>query len=1275
MATGVVPQMMMITGKCSGLPHGNGLMSIAGRQHEVMMPGCPSSSSSYQLRAPPSPPSLLSLSSSRSLSSSWKLYEGLHLKSPGSQCPAGTRKVRMCQGSRSSRFAAGRHCTVVVASTSSQTATTTDIVEQLQGARDAIKELIKSKYCNPILVRLGWHDSGTYDKNIKEWPKCGGANGSIRFKPEIDHGANAGMLFVAGGPKIPMRYGRVDVNSPEDCSPDGNLPAAAPPSPADHLRNVFYRMGLTDKVSVPLPRSHSLFVCMFCPLPDRRLNGGQPAVGTAIVPAQPLLTGPPATAANPNMGTAAPYYSGYYANGGGGGGLGRRVSTLEELVVKINSKHEADEARERVKKEEEDRKKKEQEEEERRSKEKKDREELQALMHKEMAEKLDKLDVVREAIDGKKAKDAEELAKLSTQMELLCKQQATTDNGIIRSVGQSEVAVLKCQVDALKRAQDGASTSATISRPLSEAEEIARLRREQVEVKANMDKRLATLQEVIFALQKQCDEAEANAEVWRNEAMRPGNKRGSVAIGQSPMIEARVRARVVPNATPCTVGRVNGQLKDIVECHQREVKLLKEMRLKEVNARKESEAKVERLKEAMAGLGTGRKTGGTNLKTKLDDTALPSARKEKMKGVVTPVILLSRREAFLRDTRKDLRNFKKDAVMKICEKEGIEYTKLEETKEAIAHLLKILNDCKERGRLSVVVHCSGGMRIADQWKVLRRLYGGSLVESQFGKKGLRYARAWLKGDVTLVIDPIIPFLCRSLVLKAPLVKLLKEPAARTELRLWDFETLIAAYTAIRTFSEKRSRFRIRCLLSHHILARFGVHVRQRIVIRVKFDDGICKARVRQLCARIVAGLEIDQCWKGMLVRRMRIVWCRNHSVGDLLYNFHKHAKTREVQCLCQGCDAALPRAGQHVAFRLNDVPQLVPSWMLNSRNIVKPSKVCSVRSLRSQIVSSFASHSSLPPLDMGSLCDDSFRECFLTGFDGGKNVEFGCEDEVVRFLSRFQGLVRSPIDHNPGDTFVCCPTFYNEGMRKLFVGNPSFRVHESEVGDVLKHCEEIYANKGLAQVGRWKKDGRFGEAYCIPKHEDTTRWRPICPSYPEPSVIGGRVVSRSVNALLWNIPARCHFNLKSVDGLLSRLKEVNGGLTEDDVIMGASFDIKEMFSNLPHHSIRQAIEWVIGYWQKHGVEAVDVPRVGKGVKLCKGAHTIGRSRPDRSGFGKEVTRYTESGPGNPGGQSWTPEWLVFDNSYFKEVKAKRDEDLLVLPTDAALFEDPGFKVR
>ncbi|EED91466.1 ascorbate peroxidase, partial [Thalassiosira pseudonana CCMP1335] len=177
--------------------------------------------------------------------------------------------------------------------------------KDLDGAQAAIDEIIKEKNCGPVFVRLAWHDSGTFDVNINEaWPAAGGAIGSIRFEPEINHGANAGLagavkllepvkeafpevsyadifqmasarsIELAAGPKIDMKYGRKDATSPEQCSPEGNLPdAEAGPegkfggtsgtkptedtSVAWHLRKVFYRMGLGDEEIVALSGAHT----------------------------------------------------------------------------------------------------------------------------------------------------------------------------------------------------------------------------------------------------------------------------------------------------------------------------------------------------------------------------------------------------------------------------------------------------------------------------------------------------------------------------------------------------------------------------------------------------------------------------------------------------------------------------------------------------------------------------------------------------------------------------------------------------------------------------------------------------------------------------------------------------------------------------------------------------------------------------------------------------------------------------------------------------------
>lgn len=42
----------------------------------------------------------------------------------------------------------------------------------------------------PVLLRLAWHTSGTYDKTTKDGGSC---KGTMRFEPESKHDANAGL--------------------------------------------------------------------------------------------------------------------------------------------------------------------------------------------------------------------------------------------------------------------------------------------------------------------------------------------------------------------------------------------------------------------------------------------------------------------------------------------------------------------------------------------------------------------------------------------------------------------------------------------------------------------------------------------------------------------------------------------------------------------------------------------------------------------------------------------------------------------------------------------------------------------------------------------------------------------------------------------------------------------------------------------------------------------------------------------------------------------------
>ncbi|KAL6203121.1 hypothetical protein ACLB2K_026824 [Fragaria x ananassa] len=63
------------------------------------------------------------------------------------------------------------------------------------------------------------------------------------------------------------------------------------------------------------------------------------------------------------------------------------------------------------------------------------------------------------------------------------------------------------------------------------------------------------------------------------------------------------------------------------------------------------------------------------------------------------------------------------------------------------------------------------------------------------------------------------------------------------------------------------------------------------------------------------------------------------------------------------------------------------------------------------------------------------------------------------------------------------------------------------------------------------------------------------------------------------------------------------------------------------------------------------------IVALSGGHTLGRAHKERSGF---------EGP-------WTPNPLIFDNSYFTVLLSGEKEGLLQLPTDKALLSDPVFR--
>ena len=157
---------------------------------------------------------------------------------------------------------------------------------------EALKSEVRAALINqksfacPIAMRVAWHSGGTYDQA----DQSGGTEGAtMRFEPEISDDANAGLHIVRdmlhmvqkkypqisqadlwafagcvaiefmGGPMPPFKFGRTDDADGKNCPPNGRLPDAS--QGADHLREVFYRMGFNDQEIVALSGGHSVGRC------------------------------------------------------------------------------------------------------------------------------------------------------------------------------------------------------------------------------------------------------------------------------------------------------------------------------------------------------------------------------------------------------------------------------------------------------------------------------------------------------------------------------------------------------------------------------------------------------------------------------------------------------------------------------------------------------------------------------------------------------------------------------------------------------------------------------------------------------------------------------------------------------------------------------------------------------------------------------------------------------------------------------------------------------
>ncbi|GBG75881.1 hypothetical protein CBR_g21123 [Chara braunii] len=469
-----------------------------------------------------------------------------------------------------------------------------------------------------------------------------------------------------------------------------------------------------------------------------------PATTSNLPPPPPL---PPLPASNNTTSTSAPVMSsgtatsnGQYGKGSGWYNTNQRVAALEETVSLLKNWYGAEMAKILAKWAEEARLLKEREDEERRLKEKQDREKFQKELSDTWNAKFESVCGALRANKGSNASEVE-IEKLKKQIEDL---RVNQRHGLTNP---------------------GASTSAPTT---GNDALLARILQEHDDMKDTV--------RGCCRLRQSREEALQEAETWKKEALKSGNKRSRIATSPSSSL------KMPPAATPA---------KGLQEIHNLEVEALKALRLKELNWRWEAEQENERLKqqqremereharlkEELSKRGQDKRTPLSSFRERLDEADGPAdglgARtvRKKKSASGSDEARDNDRDAFMREERKEFRNLKKDGVMEICLREDVKYTILTET------VTEIIAKRAERafGKRAVVQEISddlaeGGQDNICMWEVLHGI-------------------SRLVGVSTSIVHVMQPWLIREGGTSGCIVGSGGvEQAAREDL-LWDLETV------------------------------------------------------------------------------------------------------------------------------------------------------------------------------------------------------------------------------------------------------------------------------------------------------------------------------------------------------------------------------------------------------------------------------------------------------------------------------------------------------
>lgn len=566
-------------------------------------------------------------------------------------------------------------------------------------------------------------------------------------------------------------------------------------------------------------------------------------------------------------------------------------------------------------------------------------------------------------------------------------------------------------------------------------------------------------------------------------------------------------------------------------------------------------------------------------------------------------------------------------------------------------LEELLDEVQEGDTATVswgVTHYSRRIEFTN-WNVVSLVYGTSKIVSPVWAKGMQlkslceHIKTIESGVLAVSVERKSVQFERSQMLREVVSDPGKWARILPTLRLRDLLGLLLACEKLGT-----SRIREKCeeRIQSSMKSRYFISKIPKVVISVPYRETTETVSIRKAFLTILRTVELPEDVEKVVMAELRVVFTRRKKISDVLHNFKRHALAFDASnppmCTCDdstdGHELKLPTdfnglVGQILQQNSQNIPYMAK---ISARNELYDSLIEPLQKLE-RLVDQYQENKRRYDENGWYLPDSCqivarFKEknvVFQTAYEfldsAGKDTEThsrteNCDnlslDNVMQVKKELDGKVVVSCDKNSGVSAVMCPQDYWERMHRTFITDKEhYSVAASYVDEefLINLYEKTFWKMRWDRIAPLRCKKALPSAYTVPKWKaPITRDRPIVSYYGHPLKNVFRVAQKAIMFALKKWPER-HFSLYKTGDYVKRLKtmEKNLGSVYGDStgFLPVLGDVKEMFTNLRHDEILEAVQVIVDSAKK--MTRSKFVRVPKSAEL-------------KPSFGKSANKFTTS---------------------------------------------------